>query len=798
MKFVTFLLSLLATSVTLAQTGTVRGKVFDNTSKEPVPFASVVIRGTQVGAATDIDGNFEITNVPVGYVQVEVSTVGYERQISQDLFVTVNKVPFVEIGLKPTSTQLQEVVIESSAFEKTEESPVSLQTLGVEEIERNPGANRDISRVIQSLPGVASTPSFRNDIIIRGGAPNENRFYLDDVETPVINHFQTQGSSGGPVGMLNVNLVREVNLYTGAFPANRGNTLSSVLEFKQVDGNKDKTRFRGTVGSSDLALTLDGPIGEKTTYVVSARRSYLQALFSLLRLPFLPTYNDAQFKIRHKFNEKNEFYVVGLGAIDQFSLNESVNDGIDDQETIDRNNYLLGNIPNNNQWNYTIGGVYKHYGKRSFQTYVLSRNVLNNTAEKYEDNDESDPTKLILDYESQEAENKFRFENTTRINDWKFNIGVNLENSVYFNRTFNRIGTADGPQLVNYESDLTIQKYGVFGQASKALGRVTVSVGFRVDANDYNSDMENPFNQFSPRLSASYALTDRWSLNFNTGRYYQLPSYPILGFRDNNGVLVNQPRTTFIQNDQLVGGVQFNPDNSTKITVEGFYKQYANYPFSLRDSLSLANLGADFGVIGNEPATSISEGRAYGVEFLVQRRSRSGLFGIVAYTWVRSEFKDVITGDYAPSSWDSRHILTLTAGKKFKKNWELGVKWRYVGGLPYTPYNEEATALRENWDVRREGIFDFTQLNSQRFADFHQLDVRVDKTWFFQKWSLNLYLDIQNLYNFQAEEQDFLDVQTDANGNPLVDPNNPDSYLLDRIENTSGTVLPTIGVIVDF
>ncbi|MGD1847004.1 MAG: carboxypeptidase-like regulatory domain-containing protein [Salibacteraceae bacterium] len=800
MKFIWTLCFLLATVVAGAQTGSVRGKVVDATSQESVPFANVIIQGTTIGTSTDIDGNFEIKDVPVGYVKVEVSVVGYNRQLSEDVYVTTSKTPFVEIGLTPTSTQLEEVEIKASPFVKTEESPVSLQTLGVEEIERNPGANRDISRVIQSLPGVASTPSFRNDIIIRGGAPNENRFYLDDIETPVINHFQTQGSSGGPVGMLNVNLVREVNLYTGAFPANRGNALSSVLEFKQIDGNKDKLNFRGTVGSSDLALALDGPIGEKTTFVASARRSYLQGLFSILGLPFLPTYNDAQFKVKHKFNPKNEIYFVGLGAIDQFRLNLEVNDRIDDEETIERNEYLLGNLPVNEQWNYTIGGVYKHYGKNSFQTFVLSRNTLNNTAEKYAENDDSSSDNLILDYESVETENKFRFENTTRLNGWKIKGGVNLENAVYSNRTFNRIGTPNGVQLIDYNSDLTIVKYGVFAQASKTLlnARLILSAGFRMDGNDYNSDMENPLNQFSPRISASYAITERFSFNFNTGRYYQLPAYPVLGFRDNAGVLVNQPRTSFIESDHLVGGFQYNPDNYSKITIEGFYKTYTNYPFSLRDSLSLANLGADFGVVGNEPTTSIGEGRAYGVEMLTQRRARNGIFGIAAYTWVRSEFLDPETDTYAPSAWDSRHILTLTAGKKMKRNWEIGVKWRYVGGLPYTPFDEEASSLRENWDVRGQGILDFNRLNSERFDAFTQLDVRVDKTWYLKKWSLNLYVDIQNLTNFQSEEQDFLNVATDEAGNPLIDPNDPTRYQMTRIENTSGTVLPTIGIIVDF
>ena len=428
----------------LAQLGSIKGKVIDGTTQEPVPFANVVIEGTQNGTATDFDGNFTISNVNPGYVKLDISVVGYERKLSEDLFVTPSKTPFVGIKLNSSSTELKEVVIETSKFRKTEESPVSLQTLGIEEIEKNPGGGRDISRVIQSLPGVAATPSFRNDIIIRGGAPNENRFYIDEIETPIINHFQTQGSSGGPVGILNVNLVREVNLYTGAFPSNRGNALSSVLEFKQLDGNKEKLNFRGAIGSSDFAIAADGPLGDKTTFIASYRFSYLQFLFTVIGLPILPQYQDYQFKVKHKFNNKNEFSLISLGALDQFSLDLNANDGVTDPEQIRSNNYILGNTPINNQWNYTIGGVYKHYSKNSFQTIVLSRNMLNNVATKYEDNDESDPSKKILEYGSREQENKLRIENTYRKNDFKLNLGVNFENVVYSNNTFNKIATTNG------------------------------------------------------------------------------------------------------------------------------------------------------------------------------------------------------------------------------------------------------------------------------------------------------------------------------------------------------------------
>ncbi|MFN7014257.1 MAG: TonB-dependent receptor plug domain-containing protein, partial [Bacteroidia bacterium] len=445
------------------------------------------------------------------------------------------KAAVVNIGLEETATDLKTVEITGQGFNKTEESPVSLRTIGVAEIERNPGGNRDISAVIRNFPGVASTPAFRNDIIIRGGAPNENRFYLDGVEVPNINHFATQGSSGGPVGLINVNFIREVDFYSGAFPAARGNALSSVFEFKQIDGNPDKLNTRLTVGSSDFGATFDGPIGKNANFIFSVRRSYLQFLFKAIGLPFLPTYNDYQYKFKWKLNEKNELSFIGLGALDVFELNKSVNDNITNPETLERNNYILGNIPINDQWNYTSGLVYKNYRDKAFTTVVFSRNMLKNIAYKHEDNDKNKAK--ILDYNSSEEENKFRIENTSRNGSYKSNLGINIETAEYRNSTDNLIPTPLGVQRVQFSSSLNFIKYGFFSQISRGfLGeRLILSAGLRSDGNNYNAHMANLLNQLSPRFSVSYSLTTKISINANIGRYYQLPAYTVMGYRDTQG-----------------------------------------------------------------------------------------------------------------------------------------------------------------------------------------------------------------------------------------------------------------------
>jgi len=783
----------------MAQTGTIKGRVYNDINNESIPFANIILDSTQIGTTSDEEGRYEITNIKPGVYNLTCSFVGFKTTYIYEISVGSTNITDINIALAEESALLDQVVIRTDRIEKSQESPLSKQTIGATEIYRNPGGNRDISKVIQILPGVATTVSFRNDIIVRGGAPNENRFYLDGIEIPNINHFATQGSSGGPVGMINVNFIRDVEFYSGAFPANRGNAMSSVMEFQQVKGNREKLGGTFMVGSSDIGLTLNGPTGKKSSFILSARRSYLQFLFQALKLPFLPTYNDFQYKHFFEFDEKNELTIVGLGAIDNFELNTDVNDGETDQETIDRNNYILGNLPVSEQWNYAVGANWKHYSKNSYQNVVLSRNHLNNSSIKYKGNIE-DPDELLLDYNSEEIENKLRVESTKRMNGWNWNIGAGFEHVKYTNSTFNQKAINGEVQTIDFDSEFTMQKYSFFTHVSKAFygERLSLSLGLRSDANSYSEEMSNLIDQLSPRFSASYQFTEKFSASFNLGRYYQLPAYTVMGYRDNDENLVNKDNgISYIQSDHIVGGLQYNPTRYSKISVEGFYKKYDDYPFLTNDSISLANLGGDFGVIGNEPAVSISKGRSYGVEFFLQQKLSASVYGLISYTFVRSEFKDK-NDDYVASSWDNRHVLNITAGKKLKKNWEVGAKFRLLGGSPYTPYDIEQSSKKDIWDVTQSGVNDWDLLNTERNSISHGLDLRVDKRWFFEKWALNAYLDIQNIYGNKTETKPFLDVVRDDNGNPIEDPNKPDSYLTKEIENTTGTILPSIGLMIEF
>ena len=783
--------------------GVIRGTIRDAEDGSPLEFANVLVVGTNFGASADANGVYELRNVPPGRYNLRFSFVGYVPRTIYEVQISRNRDIRINIALEPEATELGELVIRPSFFNRTPESPVSRRTISSSEIERAPGGNRDISRVIQSLPGVSTgVGGFRNDILVRGGSPGENTFYIDDIEVPTINHFTTQGASGGPVGLINVDFIREVDFYTGAFPANRGNALSSVMEMRQKNGS-ERFGATATVGASDLGVTAEGPLGEKADFIFSYRRSYLQYLFELLELPFLPTYTDIQFRFRYRPSSSHDFTVNGLGAIDDFSLNTRAN-------KTEQQQYILGYLPVNEQWNYTGGLRYRNFGSNRTTTLVLSRNELNNRAFKYENNDDSSPENLILDYTSVETKNKARLENRFNAGSYQLNIGANYEYAIYTTDSFNLTSLPGSGeiQVIDFESELRLHKWGFFAQANSDFfrKRLSLSAGFRMDATDFSPATSNLLNHFSPRLSLSWYLTSNLSFNANTGIYYQLPPYTVLGFRNNDGRLVNRDNNvTYMRANHYVAGFEYLARESRIFSVEGFLKQYRDYPFLTEKGISLANLGSDFGVIGSEPATSTTRGRTYGIEFLVQQKLYRNFYGIFAYTLFWSEFQD-ISGNYVPSSWDNRHLISATAGRQFRGGWDIGFRWQLLGPTPFTPYDIERSSRQEVWDVESQGLPDFSRLGEERLGTFHQLDVRVDKRFFFNRFNITAYLDVQNVYAFQAELQPFLNVRRDEQGRPLpAGPGHNPEFRPDRqyyqtylLDNLSGEVLPTIGIIFEW
>lgn len=802
---------LILTTFLQAQTpmqGSLSGTLIDKNTQRPVAGAGVLLSPSNSTTLTDTIGKFFFTGLIPGTYNITINSLGYKSVTLNNVLITNGNINVITLEAEPVASSLAEVTVSgrrTTARAASIETPLSVQRMTIEEIKRNPGGNFDISKVIQSLPGVGGGVGgggFRNDIIIRGGAPNENVYYLDGIEIPVINHFGTQGSGGGPQGILNANFIEEVKLSSSAFDARYDNALSSVLQFKQKSGNDKRTQGNIILSATELALTLDGPLDKKTTYLASVRRSYLQLLFQAIDLPIRPNYWDFQFKTTTKINPTTTLSFLGLGAIDEFKFAAP-------KSATPEKLYIINSNPIINQWNYTVGASLRKLTKKGFWNLALSRNTLNNNVEKFEENEKPSPTTQTLFTDSREIENKLRFDMTTNTsNGWKISYGAMVQYAD-FNNAFNNLfrkelrdqnGTIIQPEVrIVANSNTDFIKYGSFIQGSRKIfaDKVAISGGIRMDANSLNTSESNPLQQISPRVSLSYAVADQWNINASMGRYYKLPSYTQLAFR--NGGVSNPGN--YIQSTHYVAGVEYIPSSTFRLTVEGFYKKYSNYPVSILEGISLANKGTEFGSIGNEAVTQSGKGRAYGMEIFMQKKLTRHFFGILSYTLYKSEFTNR-NGMYLPAAWDNGQLLSITAGYKLPRNWELGIKFRYQGTAPLTPFDLVASQL--NYLSVGTGILDYTRFNSNRLPAFHSSDIRIDKKWNYRKTTLNLFIDITNWYGskisgipqytFQRNAQNTAFITT--NGQPIA-PNGSNAIPL-ILSNAEVQITPTFGLIVEF
>ncbi len=806
--FTCFLFALCA-QITAQVTGIVRGSVKDKNTQEAIIGAVVSVEGSTMATTTDVEGNYKLV-LPVGAYNLRATILGYTPLILHNINITSGNAQLMNFELESADTELSEVTVTydkgKSAVATDMITPLSVQQLTTEEIKANPGGSFDVSRVIQTLPGVGGSggSAARNDIIIRGGAPNENVYYLDGIEIPVLNHFQTQGSSGGAQGILNVSFIEDVKLTSSAFDARYNDALASTFVIKQRQGNPEKHSGNVRISFIEAVATLEGPLSKKTDYLVSARKSYTDLLFKLIDLPIRPNFYDFQYKVTHKINDKNTLTAIGIGAIDRFRFGET-------RESTPENEYFRRSLPIITQWNYTNGFTWKRLVDKGYMTLALSRNMFDNQIDRFEDAQYNNESMRNFGLNSQEIENKLRLDVNKYVNGWKYAYGLMAQyvkyNTKLYNKVTNPILGPTGDVIVpgvtvNFNSAIEFFKYGAFGQLSKNFfnDKLLVSMGLRTDMNSFMNDGNNPLNTLSPRVSFAYHLNRQFDITASVGSYYKTPTYTSLGYRDASGALINKS-LKYIQSNHYVIGTQYLPKESLRFTLEGFYKQYNNYPVSLTNGISLANQGSDFGSIGSEPLSSIGKGQTYGIEFFAQQKLVKNLFYVLSYTYVRSLYsgKD---GKLVASSWDSQHLLSGTLGYKFGKNWQVGLKYRYSGGLPYTPF--DLVASQQNFVLLNSGVLDYSQLNTVRLKAFSQLDFRLDKKVNYKKVSLDWFIDFQNILMTEQQGTPYYTFKRNADntgfettdGKPLQ--LNGGNGIPVILQNYNKNITPALGLIVEF
>lgn len=775
-----------------AQNAVLRGQIVFEGSLEPAAgYRVAVVQGDfRAEQSATQEGAFSFGNLPSGLCNIRVSSPdGQSFQVLHEQMLNGVKPLELLVEVERPRLELNEVSVSAQAFKTTEETPLSIKNINWSEMQRMPGATLDISKAIQSFPGVLPKSSFGYNISIRGGASSENSYRMDGIDLPTINHFSIQGASGGAVSLLNMDFIQGAALYSGAFPSSMSNVLSGALELDLRQARSDRPGVRMTLGATDVGATVEMPLSKRSGLMVSARNSFSQHYFKLFNIPVLPTYQDAQFKYYTRIGEHADLTVLGVGGWDSYRVYK-------EGRGSDALLYNVGYIPEGQQSTEVLGARYRRFRSNGLQTLVISHDRITNDADKFVGNT-SEEADRQLRYRSYEDRTRIRYERVWDGENSKFTIGGSLEAVLLGVDMWALKGSISGIDTTNLQSTLGYGQAGLFTSYAKTSqnGRGTLNLGLRMDASNFNLNMVNPLAQLSPRASYKYQLTSHWTANSHVGRYQQMPAGILLAA---NRATNHGRFTRFTTTDHIGAGVEYQNGKTYRVSMEVYSKRYRNAPFLVNDQIAYANAIGAYVAVGDQPSIPDAVGRARGFELFLQQKLKGHYWWMGSYNYGISEFQTA-SGDWAPSVWDSRHTLSLTTGKVWGKGWQWGLKWRYSSGTPYTPFNESASALVSNWDILQRGVFDYAQVNSQRLASFTQLDFRIDKTYSHKGWSLSWFLDLQNLASGDIPLMPYLTVVRDADTKaPLLDPNDPTRYQMQLLRSDTGRTLPTIGMILEF
>ena len=757
-----FILTILICSNSISfsqQKGNLNGEVIDRNTQSLLEGITVRLLNTDLGTVTGKNGGFEITGIPAGTYEVKFSDIAYETYIESNVVIAPGKTVVLQAELQNITTD--EVVVESSRYQKPPDVTTSYKSLTFEELRRAPGGFEDIGRVIQTLPGVALGSDGRNDINVRGGSPSENLFIVDGFPVNNINHFGTQGATGGPISVINLDFVSEVSFLTGGFSARYGDKLSSVVNIKLRDGNDKRFYAKINLSGTGFGANAEGPLPfkNKGSWIVSARRSYLDLVFNAAGFSFVPEYTDFQAKLHYHINDKNFLTFNSFGAIDKVRFNNSTEQNIQDNER----------LLTNNQNSYTSGiGLKTLLSKNSFSTITLSRNFTNfffskrnsEFIETFKNKSKEGDVQLQIEYNLKTAGNTLlTFGSGAKTIKLDYDIYKAADTLDYTDpATGNRIVT---PELTVFENKRTYKAFAYAELVQFFMTRFKLTLGLRYDY----FDLIHNKNYISPRTSLSVILSKKLNLNFAYGIFYQSPSYIWLAASPQNLNLKD------IRADHYIAGAEYLFDESTRMTLEFYYKYYRNYPVSIsRPYLILANNGGfeTENSFGLETLTSDGTGQVKGIELFIQKTLTKSLYGTISISYSDVKYK-ALDGVERRSDFDNRYVINISGGYKLGTDWEFSAKFRVAGGRPYSPINPF------------DGNIDYSKYNSLTLPVYHRLDVRAEKRWFFNSWTLTTYVDIQNVYNRQN-----------------VYEYRWDKYKKEIITSKNIGILPSIGVSAEF
>lgn len=704
--------------------GSIHGTVVNADTKEPIFGVNVFLLNTSLGTTTDTAGQFVIPRVPAGSYNLSFQNIGFETVVQSDIIVRPDRIAYLNARMRERLIETKETVIKADYFSNDDTKPLSLVSFNAEEIRRAPGAAGDVSRILSALPGLSQVADNSNDLMVRGGSPTENGFFVDGIQIPNINHFPVEGSTGGPIGIINVDFLEDVSFLTGGFSAEYGNRLSSIVDMKFRDGNREAFDTQIDMGMEGLGGVIEGPLPDKKgSWFLSARRSYLDFIVKAIGTGVAPRYGDIHAKVTYDLDSKNRISILDIYGWSTMDRNQ--------QESLDSHEPQFGHSLTSQN---SAGATWRSlWGDKGYSTTSLSYSFIHG------DDDWSDVASgsPIVSNIHTEGNIYFRNINYLQCNKWlKFEGGIDAEKDLAdYDETIYPFINNRG-QSINTITDLinfSTSHYGGFlNTIWNPFSQWTLTLGLRGDYSSFNNRFA-----LSPRILSHWEITPRFAINGSFGLFLQEP--PLL--------LLSQTKKmedlSTIQAHHYVAGLEYLVTADAKMTLEVYDKEYNYLPL---DPTNPTNSVIDDGRMMEEHfryyENLLSTGKAYarGIEFLLQKKLAKDFYGLISTSLFRCRYQDY-NGTWHDRIYDNQYLFSVIGGYKPDNNWEFSIRWEIAGGVPYTPIDiQKSTAMNEL-------ILDQTKINGARYPDYHSLNLRVDRKFYFEHSSLSVYINLENAYN---------------------------------------------------
>ncbi len=743
---------LITISVWAQQVQTIRGRVTDKESKTPLPGANVIILNSQplIGTKTDSEGNFRLEKVAIGRQSVQISFMGYKPASFQSIIVNSVKEVVLEVELEENVIVGSEITIKAFPHKnepRNQMALVSARSFTVEETEKYAGSRGDVARMAMNFAGVAAANDQRNDIIIRGNSPSGLLWRLEDVDIPNPNHFAESGTTGGPVGMLNNNLLANSDFFTGAFPAEYGNALSGVFDLNMRNGNNQKHEQLFQVGFNGFEAGAEGPFSKKhqASYLANFRYSTLELMDGIIDLGTtgIPKYKDLSFKL--SFPLKNgRISVFGLGGSSEIAMLDSKDGNVQDmysgegQDLVNRSKMATTGISytrylNEHTWyKLILSGVYQNGG-----TTIDTMDVNGQTSPNIDHNYAEFRTSF-----SGFVHKKYSSQLSARAGFLVDRMGFNLLTKVYDNKYSEMRPVIDYSRGLG-EGVTTIQPYV---QATyRFTEKLSMAPGIHFSYFDLNNEIS-----VEPRLAFNWQLSGNQKLNLGYGlhsRTQTLSTYYLGTELDNGSLIETNKDLGLTKSHQFVLGYENSVTQNTRFKAEAYYQSLFNVPVETNSSsFSMLNTGAGWGVSAQDSLVNMGTGSNYGLEFTLERFFSRNLYYLATLSLFESKYKGS-DGLERNTAFNGNYVANVLLGKEFplsaKSALNIDFKITVAGGKRYTPID------RTESQSYKTTKYDESKAYSLQFDPFLKADFKIGYRLNGRKVSQEWMFYVENFTNHQ-------------------------------------------------